>query len=154
MGYESRLLHTKQRSNKDEKNIELKSKQRYISRISLWMTHSSRKHTWYTHGHQFKPSKLLKFTPKKTEKPSSCTKLSPQPPQKKQPFLHTNKPHTYLTQTYPNLIYLLMYKHLGGWILVSRVWNFHPQKARQNWQKNSFPPPSLHIATSMPLRPR
>lgn len=44
-----------------------------------------------------------------------------------------------------------MYKHLGGWILVSGVWNFPPPKSSAELTKDSSPPP---LASTLPLRCR
>lgn len=102
-----------------------------------------------SHGHQLSPPSC-RNSPQKTGKTEQLYKTFPPTPPKKNNHFYIDKPHTYLTQTYPNLIYSLMYKHLGGWILVSRVWNFPPPKSSAEWTKKLLPPP----ASTSPLRCR
>ena len=91
MGYESRLLHKKIKFELQQKTSNWNPNndihvyiyiQIYISKISWWITHSSRKHTWYRMVTN-SALQAVEIHPKKQEKPSSCTKLSPQPPPKK-----------------------------------------------------------------------
>ena len=101
-------------------------------------------------GHQFSPPSCRNS--QKKEKPSSCTKLSPHPlPQKKTTISTLHKPHTYLTQTYPNFNLSTNVQTLGRVnSCVTFVKFSTPKKALQNFSnKNSFPP-----ASTSPLRCR
>lgn len=128
MGYESRLLHKKNKGRIATKKhrIETQTKIYDIYQKYHYELHIVQENTHDIAWSPIHPSKLVKFIGKK-EKPSSCTKLSPPTLKKKNNHFYIDKPHTYLTETYPNLIYLTNVQTLGG---------------------------RLHIATSMPLRPR
>ena len=97
-----------------------------------------------SHGHQLSPPSC-RNSPQKKGNTEQLYKTSPPTPKKNNHF-YIDKPHTYLTQTYPNLIYLLMYKHLGGWILVSPVKFSIPKKlCRIDKKTRSPPPPHRHF---------